>query len=79
MSREPSFCCRLPANCGIKRFVHISTDEVYGDIAPGAFADEDSPLQPSSPYSASKAGSDLLVRSYVRTYGFPGLDHAFFQ
>ena len=58
---------------GIKRLVHVSTDEVYGDILPGAFADEDSPLQPSSPYSASKASSDLLVRSYVRTYGFPAL------
>ena len=58
---------------GIKRFVHVSTDEVYGDILPGAFADEDSPLQPSSPYSASKASSDLLVRSYVRTYDFPAL------
>lgn len=57
----------------IKRFVHVSTDEVYGDMAPGAFADEDSPLQPSSPYSASKASSDLLVRSYVRTYQFPAL------
>ena len=57
----------------IERFVHISTDEVYGDMKPGAFADENSPLQPSSPYSASKAGSDLLVLSYVRTYGFPGL------
>lgn len=58
---------------GIRRFVHISTDEVYGDMAAGAFADENSPLQPSSPYSSSKAGSDLLVRSYVRTYGFPAL------
>lgn len=57
----------------IARFVHISTDEVYGDMAPSAFADENSPLQPSSPYSSSKAGSDLLVRSYVRTYGFPAL------
>src|SRR5712671_6594373 len=57
----------------ISRFVHISTDEVYGDIALGAFASEDSPLQPSSPYSASKAASDLLVRSYVRTYKFPAL------
>ncbi len=56
---------------GVSRFVHISTDEVYGDIAPGAFANEDSPVQPSSPYSASKAASDLLVRSYVRTYKFP--------
>ena len=57
----------------VSRFVHISTDEVYGDIAPGVHASEDSPLQPSSPYSASKAGSDLLVRSYVRTYKFPAL------
>lgn len=58
---------------GISRFVHISTDEVYGDAPEGTFADEDSPLRPSSPYSASKAGSDLLVRSYVRTYGFPAM------
>ena len=57
----------------VSRFVHISTDEVYGDIAPGAHANEESPLQPSSPYSASKAASDLLVRSYVRTYNFPAL------
>ncbi len=57
----------------VPRFIHISTDEVYGDIAPGAHASEDSPLQPSSPYSASKAASDLLVRSYVRTYKFPAL------
>jgi dTDP-glucose 4,6-dehydratase len=57
----------------VERFVHISTDEVYGDMAPGAFADENAQLEPSSPYSASKAGSDLLVRSYVRTFGFPAL------
>jgi dTDP-glucose 4,6-dehydratase len=57
----------------IGRFVHISTDEVYGDMKPGEFANEDSPIYPSSPYSASKASSDLLVRSYVRTYGFPGV------
>ena len=57
----------------ISRFLHISTDEVYGDIPPGAHASEDFPLQPSSPYSASKAASDLLVRSYVRTYKFPAL------
>jgi dTDP-glucose 4,6-dehydratase len=57
----------------IEKFVHISTDEVYGDMAPGAFANEDSSLKPSSPYSASKAGSDLLVLSYVRTFNFPGL------
>lgn len=57
----------------VSRFLHISTDEVYGDIASGTHATEDSPLQPSSPYSASKAASDLLVRSYVRTYKFPAL------
>ncbi len=57
----------------MSRFVHISTDEVYGDIPPSVFADETFPLQPSSPYSASKAASDLLVRSYVRTYKFPAL------
>jgi dTDP-glucose 4,6-dehydratase len=57
----------------VERFIHISTDEVYGDMAPGAFADENSQLEPSSPYSASKASSDLLVRSYVRTFGFPAL------
>ena len=57
----------------VPRFLHISTDEVYGDIPPEAHASEDFPLQPSSPYSASKAASDLLVRSYVRTYKFPAL------
>jgi dTDP-glucose 4,6-dehydratase len=57
----------------VSRFVHVSTDEVYGDIPPDVFADEGFPLQPSSPYSASKAASDLLVRSYVRTYNFPAL------
>jgi dTDP-glucose 4,6-dehydratase len=58
---------------GIRRFVHISTDEVYGDISPGGFADENYPVRPSSPYAASKAASDLLVQSYVRTYRFPAL------
>ena len=57
----------------IQRFVHVSTDEVYGDMLPGAFAVEQSPLRPSSPYSASKASSDLLVSSFVRTFGFPGI------
>ncbi len=57
----------------VERFVHISTDEVYGDLPPQASADESYPVQPSSPYSASKAGADLLVRSYVRTYGFPAI------
>lgn len=58
---------------GISRFVQISTDEVYGDIPAGAFADENSRIAPSSPYSASKAGADLLALSYVRTYGFPAM------
>ena len=57
----------------VQRFLHISTDEVYGDLPPGAVADENFPLQPSSPYSASKAAADLLVRSFVRTYRFPAL------
>jgi dTDP-glucose 4,6-dehydratase len=57
----------------IRKFVHISTDEVYGDLAPGCFADENSSVVPSSPYSASKAGSDLLVKSYVRTFGLPAV------
>jgi len=57
----------------IQRFLHVSTDEVYGDLHPGESADEDFPLKPSSPYSASKASSDLLVLSYVRTYGFPAI------
>ena len=51
------------------RFVHISTDEVYGDVAPGESSKEDDPLRPSSPYSASKAGGDLQVLAAVRTYG----------
>src|SRR5690242_6530890 len=57
----------------VSRFVHVSTDEVYGDIPAGVFADECFPLLPNSPYSASKASADLLVRSYVRTYGFPAM------
>lgn len=57
----------------IPRFVHVSTDEVYGDIPGDLFADEEFPMEPSSPYSASKASADHLVRAYVRTYNFPGL------
>jgi len=53
---------------GIARFVHVSTDEVYGSIAEGSW-DEERPLEPNSPYSASKAGSDLLARSFHRTHG----------
>jgi dTDP-glucose 4,6-dehydratase len=54
-----------------RRFVHVSTDEVYGSIDPPHEADEDYPLRPSSPYSASKAGSDLLALSYFTTYKLP--------
>lgn len=55
----------------IKRFVHVSTDEVYGSLEPPLEADESFPLEPNSPYSASKAGSDLLARSYFKTFGLP--------
>ena len=51
------------------RFLQVSTDEVYGDVAPGVSSTEADPLRPSSPYSASKAGGDLQVLAYVRTYG----------
>jgi dTDP-glucose 4,6-dehydratase len=55
---------------GIARYLHISTDEVYGSIEKGSFTEE-STLAPNSPYAASKAGGDLLVRSYHKTYGLP--------
>jgi dTDP-glucose 4,6-dehydratase len=54
-------------NSNLKRFLHVSTDEVYGSISEGSWP-EDHPLLPNSPYSASKAGSDLLVRAYNRTH-----------
>ncbi len=54
------------------RYLQVSTDEVYGSIEQGTFT-EDSPLQPSSPYSATKTGADLLVLSYFHTYGLPAL------
>ena len=55
------------------RFLHVSTDEVYGSLGPtGAFR-EDTPYAPNSPYSASKAGADHLVRAYYHTYGLPTL------
>jgi dTDP-glucose 4,6-dehydratase len=55
---------------GVRRFVHVSTDEVYGSIEDGSWP-EDHPLWPNSPYSAAKAGSDLLARAYHQTYGLP--------
>ncbi|MFP4416293.1 MAG: dTDP-glucose 4,6-dehydratase [Fibrobacterota bacterium] len=54
-----------------KRFIHVSTDEVYGALGQEGFFTEDTPLSPNSPYSASKAGSDLLVRSYFKTFNMP--------
>jgi dTDP-glucose 4,6-dehydratase len=56
-----------------KRFHHVSTDEVYGSLDAGGAFTEDSAYAPSSPYSASKAAADMLVRAYHRTYGFPSV------
>ncbi|MDQ0988741.1 dTDP-glucose 4,6-dehydratase [Streptomyces sp. V2I9] len=55
---------------GVGKFVHVSTDEVYGSIDQGSWSEE-RPLEPNSPYSASKASSDLLVRAFHRTHGLP--------
>ncbi len=59
---------------GVQRFVHVSTDEVYGSLGPGDPPfEETTPLAPNSPYAASKAGSDMLVRAAWKTYGMPVL------
>ena len=58
---------------GVDRFVHVSTDEVYGSLGRTGFFTEGTPLSPNSPYSASKAGSDMLVRAAHHTHGFPAL------
>jgi len=57
----------------VGRFVHVSTDEVYGSLGKTGFFTEETPLAPNSPYSASKAGSDMLVRAAHHTHGFPAL------
>ncbi|TDD51448.1 dTDP-glucose 4,6-dehydratase [Saccharopolyspora elongata] len=57
-------------DAGVGKFVHVSTDEVYGSIDEGSWP-EDHALEPNSPYSAAKAGSDLLARAYHRTHGLP--------
>ena len=62
LSREPSF-----------RFVHISTDEIYGTLGKDGSFTEESPFRPNSPYAATKAAADLLVRAYFETYGLPTL------
>lgn len=56
---------------GVKKFLQVSTDEVYGSLGADGYFTEDTPLDPSSPYSASKAAADLLVQAYHRTYGLP--------
>jgi dTDP-glucose 4,6-dehydratase len=56
----------------IEKFIHISSDEVYGEIKKGKFS-ESAPLSPNSPYAVSKAGADLLIKSYIRTYNFPAI------
>jgi dTDP-glucose 4,6-dehydratase len=62
----------LPSSRGdALRMLHISTDEVYGSLGPDGLFTEETPYDPSSPYSASKAASDHLVRAWVRTYGLP--------
>jgi dTDP-glucose 4,6-dehydratase len=58
---------------GVERFLHVSTDEVYGSLGKTGKFTETTPLAPNSPYSASKAASDLLVRAAFHTHGFPGL------
>jgi dTDP-glucose 4,6-dehydratase len=62
--------CDIARQVGVDRFLHISTDEVYGSIDEGSFTETD-PLGPRSPYSASKAGSDLIALAYHDTYGLP--------
>ncbi|MGZ0228613.1 MAG: dTDP-glucose 4,6-dehydratase [Acidimicrobiales bacterium] len=59
--------CSIANEVGVQRVLHISTDEVYGSIEVGSFVETDR-LEPRSPYSASKAGSDLIALSYVQTY-----------
>lgn len=57
----------------VKRFIHISTDEVYGTLGDEGIFTEETPLRPNSPYAASKASGDMLVRAYHETYGFPAI------
>lgn len=57
----------------VERFIHISTDEVYGDLGADGYFTESSPLRPNSPYAASKAGADMLVQAYVRTFKTPAI------
>jgi len=63
-------CCR---KAGVRKFIHISTDEVYGSCCPDYAYTEKDPLRPTSPYSASKAAADLLIQSFIKTYDFPAI------
>ncbi|WP_418791087.1 dTDP-glucose 4,6-dehydratase [Phosphitispora sp. TUW77] len=58
---------------GVERYLQVSTDEVYGSLGPTGYFTEETPITPNSPYSASKAGADMLVRAYHETYGLPAL------
>ena len=71
---EESRKYRQAQNLSEFRFLQVSTDEVYGSLGPAGYFTEETPLSPNSPYSASKAGADLLVRAYSETYGFPILN-----
>ena len=57
----------------IKRYIQISTDEVYGSLGKTGYFTEKTPLSPNSPYSASKAAADMLVRAHCQTHKFPGI------
>ncbi len=61
----------LPAEKERFRFIHVSTDEVYGALGPSGFFHEEAPYAPNSPYAATKAGADHLARAYFQTYGLP--------
>ena len=62
--------CDVARQVGVERFVHVSTDEVYGSVEVGSSLETDA-VEPRSPYAASKAGSDLIALSYFSTYGLP--------
>ena len=64
---------RPPSDRDAFRFLHVSTDEVYGTLGPDGRFSEDTPYAPNSPYAASKASADHLVRAYFHTYGLPVL------
>ena len=57
----------------VKKFIHISTDEVYGESKKGRFKEDSSPIHPNNPYSATKAAAELLIKAAIRTYHFPAI------